>query len=219
MEITKKTLSDQIYEVLREEIIDSKIELGSKLVNRELQRRFDVSSSPVRDAINKLYLDGLIESVDKSGARVITLDYEFFLEVNEILLVIVSAGMKFSFEKNEDKRKIYDELCLVINRQTLSKSYEEYYKLDYEFHKIFVKYSYNSRLIRLFKEYNALHQILVKNYWSFLPNFDNRQGIEVHEEIAAAFIQEDLMRAIELNGKHYKSPEKIFRKIFISGEK
>ena len=60
MNIVKKTLSDQIYDVLRKEIIQQNIPLGSKIVNRDLQQQFGVSSSPIRDAINKLYQDGLI---------------------------------------------------------------------------------------------------------------------------------------------------------------
>ena len=67
MKLMRKSLSDQIYSVLKLEILKQKIPFGSKLVNRNLQERFEVSSSPVRDAINRLYNDGLISSITQSG--------------------------------------------------------------------------------------------------------------------------------------------------------
>ena len=100
MELVKKSLSDQIYDILKMEILKNEIPFGSKLVNRALQKRFGVSSSPIRDAINRLYQDGLISSIDKSGATVVDFDYEFLLAVNEILLYVVKMGIELSAEKS-----------------------------------------------------------------------------------------------------------------------
>lgn len=69
MAIVRKSLSDQIYDELKMEIIEQKITFGSKIVNRVLQERFQVSSSPIRDAINRLYSDGLIEQIDNTGGN------------------------------------------------------------------------------------------------------------------------------------------------------
>ena len=80
--IVKKTLNEQIYEALRDEILAKKISFGEKLVNRELQNKFGVSSTPVRDAINRLYMDGLVDEVSKTGARIISFDLKFATEIN-----------------------------------------------------------------------------------------------------------------------------------------
>ena len=52
--INKLNLNEQIYETLRKEIFTNQIESGSLLVNKDLQEKFEVSSSPIRDAINRL---------------------------------------------------------------------------------------------------------------------------------------------------------------------
>lgn len=85
MKLMRKSLSNQIYTVLKKEILHGAIPFGSKLVNRQLQSRFDVSSSPVRDAINRLYLDGLVSSITQSGAVVVEFTLDFYTEVNEVL--------------------------------------------------------------------------------------------------------------------------------------
>lgn len=75
MLINKKTLSDQIYDVLKMEILKREIPFGSKLVNRTLQKRFGVILTLIRDAINHLNQDGLITSIDKSGATVVVFSH------------------------------------------------------------------------------------------------------------------------------------------------
>lgn len=216
MNIVKKTLSDQIYDVLRQEIIKQNIPLGSKIVNRDLQQQFGVSSSPIRDAINKLYQDGLISSIDQTGAQVIDIDYEFFLEVNEILLYIVNTGIKLAYEKNEDLSKIYDRLCELIEMQREAIGTENYYNVDYDFHKLLVTYSYNSRLIKLFKQYNSLHEILVRYSSKIIDVEEQKQKVDDHEKIAGAFVQGDIDTALENNEKHYKKAEAVFKRVLLS---
>lgn len=219
MNIVKKTLSDQIYDVLRKEIIQQNIPLGSKIVNRDLQQQFGVSSSPIRDAINKLYQDGLISSIDQTGAQVIDIDYEFFLEVNEILLYIVNTGIKLAYEKNEDLTKIYDKLCELIAKQREAIGTETYYNVDYDFHKILITYSYNSRLIKLFKQYNSLHEILVRYSSKIIDVEEQKEKVNDHEKIAGAFVQGDIDATLKYNEEHYKKAEIVFRQVLLSRSK
>ena len=90
--IIKLTLSEQIYNILKEDILAGTIPLGAKLTNRELQERFQVSSTPIRDAINKLNQDGLIGEVTKTGAQLISFDFEYSGELNEFILALPGRG-------------------------------------------------------------------------------------------------------------------------------
>ena len=57
MKVVKDLLSEQIYKILKNDIINSKINFGEVLVNKNLQERFEVSSTPIRDAILRLKED------------------------------------------------------------------------------------------------------------------------------------------------------------------
>lgn len=210
--INKKTLSDQIYDVLKMEILKREIPFGSKLVNRTLQKRFGVSSSPIRDAINRLNQDGLITSIDKTGAKVVDFDYNFFLEINEILLYVINAGIKLSFEKSDVK-----EVCNYLEKYlSLQEKYigtDDFYDYDYKFHKTFIDYSHNSRLKKIFKEYNVLHEMLVRNYYDPETMQMQEDSIKIHKKIMDAFSNMDYKLAMELTEKHYKTAEEIFKKI------
>lgn len=211
MVLNKKTLSDQIYHILKMEILRGETPFGSKLVNRALQERFGVSSSPIRDAINRLYQDGLISSIEKTGATVVEFDYEFFLEVHEVLLHIVMTGIKLSSEKaNPDEVVKYLEKYIDLQKTNIKT--DAYYDYDYKFHKTFIDFSYNSRLKKLFKEYNVLHEMLVRNTF-FIKTPDTKQGsINMHKKIADAYKKRDFELALKLTEEHYKEADRLFKK-------
>lgn len=217
MLINKKTLSDQIYDILKMEILKREIPFGTKLVNRTLQKRFEVSSSPIRDAINRLNQDGLITSIDNSGATVVDFDYDFFLEINEVLLYVVNTGIKLSFEKSniEEVCKDLEEYVLLQEKHIGT---DEFYDYDYKFHKTFIEYSQNGRLKKIFDEYNVLHEMLVRNYYEAETFQIQEDGIEIHKQIIDAFKAKDYQLAMALTEKHYKAAEQIFKKVLQQGK-
>ncbi|GAA0676866.1 MULTISPECIES: GntR family transcriptional regulator [Clostridium] len=214
MAIIKKSLSDQIYDELKMEIITKKILFGSKIVNRNLQERFQVSSSPIRDAINRLYADGLIQSIDNTGALVVNFDVDFYVEVNEILLGITNTGIKLAFQKS-DHKEVADILKEYISLQKKSIGTEKYFEYDYEFHKVFIVFSKNSRLKKLYKKFNVLHEVLLRGYYEKEVFKMQEHSIEIHEKMAEAFSENDLEECFRLNEEHYKKAEELFKEVFL----
>lgn len=218
MLLKKESLSDQIYDILKMEILKSEIPFGSKLINRTLQKRFGVSSSPVRDAINRLYQDGLISSIDNTGANVVEFDYEFFLEVNEVLLHVVKTGINLSSEKaNTDEVASYLEKYIILQEKNIET--DKFYDYDYKFHKTFVDFSENSRLKKLFKEYNILHEMLVRNFFYVKNSVMKQDSINIHTKIKDAYKSKDYNLALRLTEEHYKQAEKLFKAILKQREK
>lgn len=72
----EETLSQQVFVVLRNEILTGRIAPGTRLVRRAIAKRLHVSTIPVVEALLRLEMDGLVENVPHVGARVveITLD-------------------------------------------------------------------------------------------------------------------------------------------------
>ena len=60
MALNKSTLSEQIYQILRSDILHQRIPLGEKLTLKNLQAQFEVSSTPIREALTRLTEDGLV---------------------------------------------------------------------------------------------------------------------------------------------------------------
>ncbi len=218
MSLNKKSLSDQIYDILKMEILKNEIAFGDKLVNRQLQDRFGVSSSPIRDAINRLYQDGLVSSIDKTGATVVDFDYDFFLEVNEVLLHIIKTGINLSSEKADiDDLVSYLEKYILLQEKSIGT--DKFYDYDYKFHKTFIDFSENSRLKKLFKEYNVLHEMLVRNSFYIKNPVLMRESISGHKKMKDAYKDRDFALALKLTEDHYKEAEKLFKVILKQREK
>jgi DNA-binding GntR family transcriptional regulator len=67
-------LTDQVYQLVVDEICDGVLPAGAPLVQERIAERFGVSRQPVQQAIALLKADGLIEEAGKRGMRVASLD-------------------------------------------------------------------------------------------------------------------------------------------------
>jgi len=159
--LMKQTLSDQIYERLKEDIITHRISFGEKLVNRELQQKFGVSSTPVRDAINHLYLDGLLDNITNGGARVISFDLSFALEVNEVVMILTQGAIQAA-AREERLGELAAILARVVEKQKNVRTIEDYILLDRQFHQAFFTCGGNRHLDHTYHQYTVLFEMLVR---------------------------------------------------------
>ncbi len=213
MDIVKESLSEQIYKVLKADIINHKINFGEVLVNRNLQERFNVSSTPIRDALLRLKEDGIIDEITRSGAKIIDFDPKFAREVNQLVMTITLGAVEYSlYDENHDA--VLKNLKKYIELQKENIASNLYYDYDYHFHKTFFEFSNNSLLKELFKKYNLINEILVRAYHRDNVSLENRKScIKDHEKIIEAIEQNDLTATLNMIKKHYLSADEIFKKV------
>ena len=65
-----RLLRETVYEQLRAEMISCKLAPGTEMREAELAARFDMSKSPVRDALMRLEREGLVITSPRQGYRV-----------------------------------------------------------------------------------------------------------------------------------------------------
>lgn len=204
--INKKTLSEQIYDSIKQDIMDRKIDFGEKLVNREYQEKFGVSSTPVRDAINRLYQDGLVEDITKSGAKVIQFDLKSALEINEIIAYLNINAIKMS-AAHSGTEIVSAHLQECINKQAENKENDTYYDYDYMFHNTFFEFTNNSRYQQLFSQYFTLWKILVMFYY-YDKNSVKSHALLQHERILSAYKTGNVQLAQYIMEQHFTDAAK-----------
>ena len=69
-----QTKSSRVYTELKQAITSGEYPPGQHLVRRDLEKRYGVSQSPVNEALARLVTDGLVETKEMFGTRVISLD-------------------------------------------------------------------------------------------------------------------------------------------------
>ncbi|MES2184853.1 MAG: GntR family transcriptional regulator, partial [Pseudomonadota bacterium] len=68
------TLASRVYEDLRRDVIQARFAAGQKLLLKDLCARYGAGLSPVREALNRLAGDGLVEQADQRGFTVASVD-------------------------------------------------------------------------------------------------------------------------------------------------
>jgi DNA-binding GntR family transcriptional regulator len=93
-------LSDQVYERLREAIIDGSLAPNTRLVESELARQYGISQAPVRDAIRRLGHEGLVTYIQRRGSYVAEIPAEEAgraREVREVLEGIAARRLALNW--------------------------------------------------------------------------------------------------------------------------
>ena len=99
--IKKISLVDQVYDKLRRSIVTMQIPLGTRLNVSKIQKEYGVSSTPIREAMNRLLNEGLLEFENNVGARVVMLSEQDVQERLEISVGYEMASFCFGIEKSE----------------------------------------------------------------------------------------------------------------------
>ena len=145
--IKKASLVDQIYSKLREDIITLKIPLGTRLNVNELQTDLGVSCTPIREAVNRLQQEELVQYENNVGARVLTLAEHDVREINELALTLQQAAVRLSM-KNGDREAMAREITEQIERYHAARSSRESVKAVHNLIGVFYHHCGNGRLDR-----------------------------------------------------------------------
>src|SRR5258707_15406137 len=91
--------SDMVTDVLRELITDRQLSPGTPLRQRDLAKQFDVSYTPVREALRRLESEGLVETDVHRGASVARTESEELEENYRILAALESLARTLAVSK------------------------------------------------------------------------------------------------------------------------
>ncbi len=145
--IKRASLVDQVYSMLREDIITLKTPMGTRLNVNELQNELEVSCTPIREAINRLQQEELVVYENNVGARVLTLDEHDVKEINELALTLQQTAVRLAMT-NGDRRAMVQEIGAQIERYQASRTSREYVKAVYNLIGVFYHHCGNRRLDR-----------------------------------------------------------------------
>lgn len=143
--IVKQSLADQIYTQLRKDILTLKYPLGSRINVNEVQEKLGVSSTPFREALNRLMQDGLVVMVPNVGASVLSLSAQDVAEIKEVAFALQTAAVRLALQRG-DHRKMLEEIEANVQRYASAKSSQECLKAYFDLIGVFYHNCGNRRL-------------------------------------------------------------------------
>lgn len=151
-------LRDVVFNTLRQAILRGELKPGERLLEIHLANKLGVSRTPIREAIRKLELEGLVLMIPRKGAVVAEITEKSLRDVLEVRRALEELTMKLACEKILDEE--IDEL------KAAAKEFENALKTgdvtvfaeaDVKFHDIIYRTTDNQRLIQLL--YNLREQM------------------------------------------------------------
>ena len=95
-------LAEQAFRLLRGRILRCEIEPGEKLKVEALQKEHGFSSSPLREALNRLAQEGLVKSDERRGFRASPVTVADLRDVTRMRLLLDIEALKESIRNGDD---------------------------------------------------------------------------------------------------------------------
>lgn len=191
------SLSDKVYEAIQKEILSGQASPGTQLEVVGLAKRLGVSRTPVKEALGKLIMEGLVQDVPRKGYFVSKRDSEDISELIDARLMIELSAVERGVHLAEaaeigQMRQLLAAIDENMDDQGCYVDYEEFVRKDAAFHFVIVGTARNRHLLdayrRIFRLYHAtrMHIALGPGY---------RRGLETkmdHATILDAFEAKNL---------------------------
>ncbi len=213
----KKTLTDKVYESLREDILTNRLPPGQSLQEASIARALDVSRGPVREALRKLASEGLVNLEPRRGASVSSLTKEEFLDAYRVREALEVLAIQLATARLEaaDIEKLTD-LHAEMLRAAEGEDVERFFRSNSEFHTLFVDRSGNLILQDIF--YPLMDQMRRYRLRSMNLRGGLMRSCEEHEAIIEAVRNQDAQQAARLLREHIQVPQRILESSEEEGE-
>jgi DNA-binding GntR family transcriptional regulator len=153
MNMGRRDLSKIAYDYLYEQIISNKYPPETAIVENDVCNVLNMSRTPVREALKRLELEGLVYKIKDVGTVVRDITYDDIREVFEIRSMIELYALKDYINRITDVE--IKKLLAMFEVLSPESSPQEYYNADRMFHNSLLSYSSNSRLILFWKQINS----------------------------------------------------------------
>lgn len=184
--VEKKQASDTLYCTIKEAIATGLMPMGTRLREEELAEIFDVSRTPVREAMKKLEMEHLILSNSANGSAVRTLSVDECLDTLEVLELLRASACNLLMGR------IPRSLLMMLEQNTrkgegLKDSFQRY-ENNAEFHDLLVKATGNSVLEKLNQQLSFTER-MINN--TVLPVHYADNYAERHRTLLRAIVDND----------------------------
>ena len=179
-------LGIQIANVLTEAILENHISGGDQLLELELQKEFNTSRTPIREAFRELEKRGLVEVIPRKGTFVRRITREDIEENFPVRASLEGLAAKLAFEKmGGTEKNALNQALNKMERAVQQKDAKTYWKHHVAYHEIFIHASGNDVLIQTLKTLR-MHSLWYRFSYQFYRE-DLPKSFAVHKKIFDLF--------------------------------
>jgi DNA-binding GntR family transcriptional regulator len=155
MQKIKNSIVEQIYQIIFDRIVNVEIKPGSRINIEELAQEFNVSSTPVKEAIKKLSQEEFVDHVPRRGYYVIKLTTKKINEIYDLrkMYEVYSLSSAIKLIPQETLKNLKKEMENLREKRVIQKEdMNKFVKIDFFLHQEIIKNSNNATLEKLYNQ-------------------------------------------------------------------
>lgn len=187
-------LRDVVFKTLRQAILKGELEPGERLMEIQLAERLGVSRTPIREAIRKLELEGLVLMIPRKGAEVAKISENNLRDVLEVRRSLEELAIDLACQRMTPE----ELLELTKTEELFSQAVREgdamrIAQTDERYHEIIYNSTKNEKLVQIL---NNLREQMYRYRLEYIKDADKRQILIVeHEHILRALKAHNIAEA------------------------
>ena len=199
-------LRDVVFNTLRQAILKGELAPGERLMEIQLAEKLGVSRTPIREAIRKLELEGLVLMIPRKGAEVAKISEKSLRDVLEVRrsleeLAIELACQRMSPEELGRLERTQESFRVAIKKGNAMVIAET----DERFHDIIYQSTGNEKLVQML---NNLREQMYRYRLEYIKDEDKRQILLIeHDHIGAALRDHNIAEAKKAAREHIDNQE------------
>lgn len=194
-------LRDVVFNTLRQAILRGELKPGERLMEIQLANKLGVSRTPIREAIRKLELEGLVLMIPRKGAEVADITEKSLRDVLEVRKALEELAVQLTCDKiTKEQIRELEQAAEQFKKTLKSNDITEIAEADVRFHDIIYLATDNQKLILLL---NNLREQMYRYRIEYLKRADKySQLLAEHEEIIHRIEKKQKKEAAEIVCKH-----------------
>lgn len=199
-------LRDVVFKTLRQGILMGELKPGERLMEIHLAQRLGVSRTPIREAIRKLELEGLVIMVPRKGAEVAQISEKNLKDVLEVRVALDSLAVRLACERiTQEEIEELKKACKAFEETTKDKEADaaKIAQADVAFHDVISRATGNERLLQMIS--NLSEQMYRYRFEYIKDRNYHARLIKEHENLCNYIETRDREKAVEEMTKHIQN--------------
>ena len=200
-------LRDVVFNTLRQSILTGELKPGERLMEIHLADKLGVSRTPIREAIRKLELEGLVTMIPRRGAEVAQITEKNLKDVLEVRRALDALTVELACERiTEEEMEQLQDARDAFEKAIKTKDANKIAQADVVFHDIILLASRNDRLMQMLAN---LSQQMYRYRLEYVKDDEHYDRlIEEHNTIVDAISRRDSKVGAQAIISHIDNQEK-----------
>ncbi len=211
-------LRDLVFNTLRQAILTGELKPGERLMEIHLADKLGVSRTPIREAIRKLELEGLVTMIPRRGAEVAQITEKSMSDVLEVRRTLDALCAELACDRiSEEGLAALKDACGQFEQCVAGRDAQRIAQADVALHDIILQATGNQRLIQMV---NNLAEQMYRYRFVYIQEESRHDNLVAeHREIYESIASRDKERASAAAKLHIDNQEKaIVRQIRMENE-